>query len=293
MNYLNLDGEILSADRPALMADNRGYRYGDGLFETIKVIGKRICLEEYHFNRFFAGLRLLRFEVPAELTSDLLTKQVLELCEKNQCTELARIRMSVFRGNGGLYEGDDKLHYIIECKPVPIDLNQWRENGILVGIYTDARKSSDAFSHLKSANYLPYVMAAKYAQSNEWDDCLVLNQHGRIADATIANVFVVKDGTILTPPLSEGCVDGVMRRYLLESLNVDPGNYQGVKPNVKEECLTIEDILNADEIFLTNAISGIRWVRQLQDKTYGHSRTLSKGLLSEKIYNQFIKTIWK
>jgi branched-chain amino acid aminotransferase len=286
MNYLNLDGSILPSDQPVLTADNRGYRYGDGLFETMKLVKQKICLGNYHFNRFFNGLQLLGFEIPTGLTADILTDQVFELCKKNQCDELARIRMSAFRGNGGLYEGDNKLHYLIECKPLSIDSNQWNENGLLIGIYTDARKSSDAFSHLKSANYLPYVMGAKHSQANEWNDCLVLNQEGRIADATIANVFMVKDGIIFTPSLSEGCVDGVMRKYLLESLNVDPGNYQGVKPNVEEKPITIEYILNADEVFLTNAVTGIRWVKQLQDKTYGHSRT-------SRIYNQFIKTIWK
>lgn len=272
MNYLCLDGKILPADQPVLMADNRGYRYGDGLFETMRVVRGKVALEEYHFNRLFAGLKLLRFDIPSFLTAQKLQERIIHLCEKNKCNELARVRLSGFRGNGGLYEGNNTLHYLIECWP--LDGDQWNENGLSIGIYPDARKSSDAFSNLKSANFLPYIMAAKYAKENKWNDCLVLNQHGRIADATIANVFLVKNNTLFTPSLAEGCVDGVMRKYLLE------------KVNVEEKPVTIEDILNADEVFLTNAVKGIRWVKQLQDKIYSQSEAF-------KIYNQFIKAIWE
>jgi branched-chain amino acid aminotransferase len=275
MNYLCLDGKILPADQPVFMADNRGYRYGDGLFETIKVVRKKIALEEYHFQRFFAGLKLLRFDIPSFLTAQKLQERIIHLCEKNKYDGHVRVRLSGFRGNGGLYEGNNTLHYLIECWP--LDGNQWNENGLFIGIYPDARKSSDAFSNLKSANFLPYVMATRHAKENKWNDCLVLNEHGRIADATIANVFLIKNNTLVTPALTEACVDGVMRRYLLN---------ENLKLNVEEKSVTIEDILNADEVFLTNAISGIRWVKQIQDKQYGHSETL-------KIYKQFIKTIWE
>ena len=283
MNYICLDGKVLQADQPVFMADNKAFRYGDGLFETMKMTHSKIALQEFHFDRFFRGLQLLQFEVPTLVTAEKLSKEILQLCDKNNCQQKARIRVSAFRGNGGLYEGNNSLHYLIECWP--LDADQWNENGLVIGICPHARKISDAFSNLKSANFLSYAMAAKFAKDNQWNDCLVLNEHDRIADATIANVFMIKDGRIFTPPLSEACVEGVMRRYLLETLNVDPGNYQGVMPNIEERAITIEDLLSADEVFLTNAIKGIRWVKQLQDKTYTHSRTL-------KIYNQFIKTIW-
>lgn len=272
MNYLSLDGKILPAGQPVLMADNRAYRYGDGLFETLKLVNGKIVLADYHFNRFFAGLRLLQFEIPALVTAATLQQEIIHLCEKNKSSELARVRISAFRGNGGLYEGNNTLHYIIECWG--LDADQWNENGLSIGIYANARKSSDAFSNLKSANFLPYVMAAKHARENKWNDCLVLNQHGRVADATIANVFLVKNERIITPALTEACVDGVMRKYLLGKINVE------------ENEVTIEDILNADEVFLTNTIKGIRWVKQIQDKVYNFSASL-------RIYDQFIKTIWE
>src|SRR5687768_10821071 len=105
MNSICLNGNILPADRPALMADNKSYRYGDGLFETMKVTGNNISLEAFHFERFFSGLKQMGFEIPASVTKEKLKQQILLLCEKNNCYVLARVRLSVFRGNGGIYEG--------------------------------------------------------------------------------------------------------------------------------------------------------------------------------------------
>jgi branched-chain amino acid aminotransferase len=240
----------------------------------MKVTGNNISLEAFHFERFFSGLKQMGFEIPASVTKEKLKQQILLLCEKNNCYVLARVRLSVFRGNGGIYEGNNDLQYVIECWPVDESVNQLNKNGFIIDVYPDARKSCDKFSNLKSANYLPYVMAARYAKENKLNDCLVLNMYDRIADGTIANVFLINDETIITPPLSEGCVSGVMRRYLME------------QHEVKETVLTIEDILSADELFLTNAMYGIRWVKQFRDKKYSNLKT-------SKIHNELIKLLWK
>jgi branched-chain amino acid aminotransferase len=281
MNYVCVDGKLLPADQPVLLADNRGYRYGDGLFETMKMVRQSISLEVFHFQRFFAGLQVLGFEIPTLFTPRRLEQEIHQLCKKNQCDDLARIRLSAFRGNGGIYDTTTWMQYIIECWPIPESANQWPENGLDIGLFRDARKSCDLFANLKSANFLPYVMAARYARENKWNDCLVLNQHGRIADATIANLFLIKEKAILTPSLSEGCVNGVMRRYLLEKLKAENSGL-----TIMEQPITLDDLLNADEVFLTNSLNGIKWVKQLQDKKY-------TNLLSKRIYDQYIKTIWQ
>lgn len=273
MNSICLNGKLLPADKPALMIDNKSYRYGDGLFETMKVTGKNISLETYHFERFFSGLEQMGFEIPALLTIEKLKLQILLLCEKNNCDALTRVRLSVFRGNGGLYEGNNVLQYSIECWPVNESVNQLNGNGFVIDVYPDARKTCDKFSNIKSANYLPYVMAARYAKENQLNDCLVLNTHERIADGTIANIFLIKDEKMITPALSEGCVKGVMRRWLIERYKVE------------EAVLTIDDVLSADELFLTNAMYGIRWVKQFRNKTYSNLKT-------SEIHTELVKTIW-
>ncbi len=274
MNSICINGKILPADKPVLMVDNKSYRYGDGLFETMKVINKRISLGDYHFERFFSALKQMAFEIPALVTKEKLSQHILFLCEKNNCDTLGRVRLSVFRGNGAIYEGNNDLQYAIECWPVDESINQLNENGFIIDVYPDARKSCDKFSNIKSANYLPYVMAARYAKENKLNDCLVLNMYDRIADGTIANIFLVKDKKIITPPLSEGCVSGVMRRWLMEQYEV------------KEIALTIEDVLSADELFLTNAMYGIRWVKQFHHKTYSN-------LKAAKMHDELLKTLWR
>lgn len=277
MNYIYANGQIIPADQPVFLAGNRGYRYGDGLFETMKVVRKKICLEQYHWERFFQGLQLLQFEIPPALTAADLKDQVLHLCEKNECEFSARVRLSAFRGNGGLYEDGAPFQYIIECWPVDGSLDRLNENGFAIGIYPGARKSCDPFANLKSANYLPYVMAAKYAKEHQLDDCLVLNHHGRVADATISNIFLIKDEQLFTPAAGEGCICGVMRRHLLETC-------RKASWHIREASITQKEVEGADEIFLTNALYGIRWVKYFAGKEYD-------CVLTKRIYNRFVKTI--
>lgn len=277
MNTICINGKIIPADEPVLLASNRGYRYGDGLFETMKVMNGEIILASMHFERLFAGLSLLKFEVPKLLTVQKLQNEILSLCKRNECDLLARVRLSVFRGNGGLYDEDKKLQYIIECSPLNESINKLNENGLIIDIYPEAKKNCDIFSNLKSANFLPYTMAALYAKENKLNDCLVLNTKNNIADSTITNVFIIKNELIITPALTEGCINGVMRKYLLKKLQ-DSGY------RIQESCISIFDIENADEVFLSNAINGICWVSGFRHKLYSNSQ-------SAEIYNRFIKTI--
>lgn len=277
MTYLNFNGKILTADEPVLLASNRSYRYGDGLFETMKILDSRIVLANYHFERLFSSLSILRYDIPSLFIPAKLEKEILQLCQRNRCEKLARVRFSVFRGNGGINDDDKSLQYLIECWPLNSSINQLNENGLVIDIYPDAKKSTDQFSNIKSANFLPYSMAALYAKENKLNDCLVLNTAGRIADATIANLFIIKENIIKTPSLDQGCVNGVMRRYLLESLSA-------VGYVISETSISIQDVTTADEVFLTNAISGIRWVKQFENVNYGNAKTI-------EIYTRFVKTI--
>jgi len=111
-------------------------------------------------------------------------------------------------------------------------------------------------------------MAAQYAKANKLNDCLINNVKGHIADATIANIFLVKNNLVITPSLSEACVSGVMRRYLIEKLGASP-NFE-----LREGVVTKNDLETFDEVFLTNAINGIRWVKSFRNKTYVNTQTI-------------------
>ncbi|HEX6171461.1 MAG TPA: aminotransferase class IV [Chitinophagaceae bacterium] len=272
MEFVIINGNIVEKNKAGLFLDDHSYRYGDGLFETMKIVKGDILLEHYHLERLFSGLETLRFKLPAFFTKQKIGEQVKEVCKENNFEELARVRLSVSRGRGGLYDCDDKISYLIESSPIEQNQDSFKGNGLIIDIFPDARKSIDKFSNLKSANYLPYVMAAIWAKENKLDDALLLNQHERICDATIANIFWVKDEKIFTPSLSEGCVAGVMRKKILELPTLDSGFL------TQESVLTEDVLLQADEIFLTNAVTGIRWVKECRGKTY-------KNIVSSKLLN--------
>ena len=277
-DLINYNGNLLPSSQPLLTADNRGFRYGDGLFETMLVKTGGVRLKHFHFERLISGMRLLRFAVPPHFTPDILERQILELCAINAGSAPLRARLTVFRGDGNLSGPVDPTpHYIIQTGPIPAASQGWNETGLVVDVFPDGRKSADGLSGLKSNNYLLYVLASIYARERGLDDCLVLNSEGRFADSTIANLFYTKGDTIYTPPLSEGGEAGVMRRYLLESL--PKAGYP-----VREQPTGPDDLAQADEVFLTNALKGINWVRSFRGSTYAHR-------LSAELYQRFIANL--
>lgn len=264
--FYNYNGKIYEEGDFFISPDNRGFRYGDGLFETMVVKNSKLRLRTFHFERLFSGMNLMKFEIPKLFTAKYLENELLSLCRKNKLTN-ARVRLAVFRGDGGLYDAQTmQPNFVIQAWPLPEHVFQLNENGLVIDVFPEARKQQDIFANIKSANYLPYIMGALYAKENRLNDCLILNADGNIADATIANVFLIKDNSIITPALSEGCVAGVMRRYIIENASV-------VGYEVTEKIVKIEDIEQVDEVFLTNATYGIRWVKQFRNKVYGNPQS--------------------
>ncbi|SEW29783.1 aminotransferase class IV [Chitinophaga arvensicola] len=263
VGFLCYNGKYIPAADPIFTADNRSFRYGDGFFETLKVYQGKVLLADLHFERLLASLHLLHFDIPAHFTRDFFVKQILELCNKNNVAQMARVRVAVFRSDGGLYDPINNLpNYLIQCWELSRTVLELNQNGLVTDVFPDVKKSCDKLSSLKSNNCLPYVMAAMYAKQHRLNEAILLNPYGRVADSTIANVFIVRDKILYTPPLSEGGVCGVMRKYLLRT---------ELPFKVEEKPLSIEDLENADEIFLTNAIYGIRWVGLFRDSSYGNA----------------------
>jgi branched-chain amino acid aminotransferase len=278
MLSINFNGKIIAADALFIHADNRSFRYGEGLFETLRLHSGKMPLWNYHWQRLSTSLPQLYFDVPKHFSANQLQSEVMELATKNKCSH-ARVRITFFKGEGGLWEQPtSSFNYIIQCWPLEESEFRMNENGLDMGVFEAGKKSCDAFSHLKSNNYLLYALAAQYAKRQKWNEAIVLNQYDRICDATIANVFFITDGVLHTPQLSEGCVAGVMRSYLLEQL-------KSTDIKVHEGSYTIADLLKADEIFLTNAFYGIRGVKQLEQQRY-------KGEQSAKLFQQFVKPLF-
>ena len=276
--YLNQNGRLIKESNAIISPNNRSFRYGDGCFETMKLMDNTILLANYHFERLFASLQLLQFDVPNYLTADYLQHQILEVAKKNYHNKLARVRLTVYRGDGGLYDPENHFpNYLIQTWDLNSANNLLNENGLVVDVFTDAIKVCDTYSHVKSNNYLCYAMAALWAKKHHLNDAILLNPYNRLADATIANIFIVTKGIIKTPSVSEGCVNGVMRRYLLTQMRVE-------NIPVEETKISVEELLQANEIFLTNGIYGIRWIKQINNINYTNTA-------SSLLYKQFIKPL--
>ncbi len=278
MLHFNYNGKWYKENTPVIGVDNRGLRYGDGLFETMKYANGKLVLADEHFARLWKGMALLQFEVPKHFTPQKLEEEILQLLNKNGHEKNARVRLTILRGDGGLYDAVNHFpNYSIQSWPLPEDNGKWNSNGLVIGIYEDAKKSCDRFCNIKHNNYLPYVMGALYAKQQKWNDAVILNTEGNICDTTIANLFFIKEEIIYTPALSEGCVAGILRKVLINTLKQE--GYTVIEKNITEE-----ELLAADEVFLTNSIYNIRWVQRIGDKRFTNSFT-------QKIYQAVLPTI--
>ncbi|HUX84737.1 MAG TPA: aminotransferase class IV [Chitinophagaceae bacterium] len=262
MGYLIQNGKTINASKPILSADNRSFRYGDGCFETIRVYNGKLLMRDLHFERLFSTMRVLKFSVPQSLSAEYLEGCIQDLCKKNGAFALGRVRLTIYRSDGLIHESTNPSpNFVIQAWPLSKEVVKLNDHGLTVDFFPGARKSCDELSNLKSNNYLPYVMAAIHAREKKLNDCFVLNTHERVADSTVANVFLIRNNQISTPSLTEGCVAGVTRKYLLQLLHLN-----GIK--VTEKHVTQLDCLHADEIFLSNALSGVKWVASCGIKKY-------------------------
>ena len=261
MNYSNLNGRITKTEEALIPADNGAFRYGYGLIETLLVKDGYIELGQYHWERLFNGLQQLYFKLPVLYNPEYFENEVLKTVRKNKLEKLCRVRLQLFAAGGGLYSSEvNRPGYIIECFPLETDVVKLNANGLSVGMSNGLNKSIDSLSNMKTCNALIYAIAAKQARENKWNDALILNQHGNIIESTIANIFWIKNGNLFTPPLSEGCIAGITRRYITEQITVT------------EQKLTWEELLSANEVFLTNSIRRIKWIGYIANKPFSNEQ---------------------
>ena len=275
--YLLYNNKHYSLDEPVFKASNRSFRYGDGIFETIRLIRGRIHLFDYHIDRLFNGVDFLKIELPSNWTKEFFRRKIRELLEKNGEKRNGKIRLSIFRADGGYYTPkSSKGNYLIEFEEYNSDYFILNKKGLKVEVFSEMEKACNLYSNFKTSNAMIYVLASIYKKEEGLDDCLIVNSQNRIAEGISSNIFIVKDGSIITPPLSEGCVAGVMRSHVLDIMQQNEIEYQ-VSP------ISLEDLFQAQEIFLTDSVKGIRWVGSYKVKRYdlGVAQELSDYLNKE------------
>ncbi|MBX6379744.1 MAG: aminotransferase class IV [Thermoflavifilum aggregans] len=261
MPKLLLDGNIFSTDSCLFTSRNRAFRYGDGFFETIKCVKGKILWWKYHELRIQKSLQMLQMPALSSAKYASLKNDVLRLCEINHCRDVARVRISFFRDDGGKYTPEsNQLHVLIEAEPLVSDISF--ATGIIGGI-ARVEKPLSSLSSLKSLQCLPYILAGMEARQQGWHQAILQNTAGRIAETHIANIFCVHHQQIFTPPLAEGCIDGIIRKALLCAALPWP---------IHEQPIDLEQLWNADEVFCTNTIQGIQYFQKINDHIYGPPR---------------------
>jgi branched-chain amino acid aminotransferase len=260
--YVNNNGTILPNDAPTIHPGNRGHLYGDGVFESIRIMSGNPMNVENHIKRMLDGARVIKMRTPAYYTPDFFLDKINELIQKSEIQEGGRCRLSLDRVSGGAYlpESNESTYYI---EVYPYDVNHFELNakGLEVDIYQDIKLQKNFLSNYKTKAGLTYVMAALSAKEKGLDDVFLSNDRGNILETSSCNVFVVSNGVLYTPGLDEGCLAGTMRMQVI-NLAIT----HGIK--VYECAILPQNLLAADEIFITNAIRGINWIGGYRTKRF-------------------------
>ncbi|MFN8114523.1 MAG: aminotransferase class IV [Bacteroidia bacterium] len=267
-SYCIYNGHLISLYEPAISFSNRAFRYGDSVFESIRYTNGKIMFLADHVKRIKLSMTTLRMNVPAEFTTGNIEQLIFHLLEQNNIKQDARIRLTVFRNEGGFYTPEtNDISFLIESEVLENTGYQLNQKGLWVDVYAEIKKQVNKISNIKTGSALLYVMAGITKTSLRLDDCLLVNDNGNIIESISSNIFVVKNGTLYTAPISDGCVDGVMRKQILTIAAQH-------KILTFEQPLTVHTLTNGDEVFLTNAIKGIQWVGQFKNKFYTNQKAV-------------------
>ncbi|MDO6490895.1 MULTISPECIES: aminotransferase class IV [unclassified Cellulophaga] len=272
---INFNGELVENNTLFLNEENRGLRYGDSLFESIRVVNGKIYFWEDHYLRLMASMRILRMEIPMNFTMEYLEEQILETINADNLQNNAvRIRLTVFRNNGGLYlPTTNNVSFIIETKVLENAFYIHSDEAYEVELFKDHYVNSGLLSTLKSNNKIINVLGSIYAKENGYSNCLLLNNQKQVVEALNGNLFLVKGHTIKTPPLKDGCLNGITRKKLIASLE-KLENY-----SLEEASISPFELQKADELFVTNVITGIQSITKYRKKEF--TNTVAKDLLGK------------
>jgi branched-chain amino acid aminotransferase len=270
--FINFNGNLIPQDTQILTVNNRAFKYGDGLFESMRMIKGELKFAELHSNRLQKGMKTLKIDGYPEMDTYFLKEKAEELARRNKIKN-GRLRLTVFRDADGFYTPfENKMAWCLELKPN--DENQYKLNpkGLIVDLYTELTKPINFLSNIKTCNSLIYVMAGIYKSQNKLDEVILLNQNGFLCEASSSNIFVYYQKQLYTPALSEACVEGVMRQIVIDlarKMSI-PITEAQINPNI---------LFEADEVFITNASRGIQSVMGFGIKRYFNE--LSKMLNME------------
>jgi branched-chain amino acid aminotransferase len=260
MNFALLNNQLTEEKDLRLTNKNRGFLYGDGFFETIKIFNKKPFNFENHFDRIIYSADLLDIKFTLSVLD--LNKSILILIEKNNIKS-GSVRISVYRNSKGKYFPEENASSILINSRNDINDVFVERSFINIGFYKENLKSPSPLSNLKSLNSLLYVMASKYAKEYNFDDVILFNTNNNIIETTNSNLFILNYNKVITPPLKDGCVDGSMRKLLISIIKN--------KYEFEEESISENDLDTCSEVILSNSTYGVRGVKKINEKTYNNS----------------------
>lgn len=259
---INYQGDIIELNALPVQDMKRATMYGDAVFETIRMRDNKLLFVEDHYFRLMASMRILRMPIPMEFTPEFFVDEANRLAEEVAVTD-GRLRLQVVRKSEGKYTPDDNNECVwwMELEELSSQDYTWTSKGLKVDLFKDHYIQPGLLSTLKSSNALPYVLAGIFAKENGFDAMLLVNDNKMLVEANAANVFVLKDNILKTAPLEDGPLRGVFRKNLI-------GWAKEIGLEMKEESINPFELQKADEIWLTNTISGVQWVEKYRKRTY-------------------------
>jgi branched-chain amino acid aminotransferase len=264
---LNYNGNLVAFDDVKITPNNRAFKYGDSVFETIKVVHGKLVFWEEHYFRLMASMRMLRMKIPMNFTLEFLEEQLLKTVSVNENNKNTRARLSVTRKDGGFYTPNtNEIDFLIESQEIEYSTKA----SYKVDLFKDFYVYSGHLSTVKTNNKLIHTLASIYAKENDLDNCFLLNERKGVVEATNASLFLVKGTVIKTPPLTEGCLKGIAREKVI-SVITSSNDY-----TIEETIISPFEIQKADEVFITNSVMGIQPITNYRKKEF--SSTISKKL---------------
>ena len=272
---VNYNGEILAEDKSIFTHSNRAFKYGDALFETVRYVNGTLFFWEDHYFRLMASMRILRMEIPMDFTLEFLEEEIKNTIKSNGLENGAvRARLTVFRNEGGFYTpANNEVSYVIETSPMESPFFILNEGKYEVELFKDFYVNKDMLSNLKSTNKILNVVAGVYAEENGYANCLLVNTDKKVVEAINGNLFLVKGNEVKTPPLSDGCLDGIIRKNLMKII---AGSEE---LDLVEESISPFELQKADELFITNSIVGIQPISKYRKKEF--DTKVSKSLVGK------------
>lgn len=262
---VNFNGELIADEDIKLNIDNRGLKFGDSLFDTVKVKNKKVIFAEDHYFRLMASMRMLRMEISMAFTLEFFNEEILKTVNANNLAD-ARIRLTVYRQDGGLYRPkSNSIDFFVEAEPYEYRTKETYR----ADLFKDYYQYSGILSTLKTNNKIINTLAAIYARENGLDTCFLLNERKNLVEAVHSNLFLIRENTVYTPAISEGCLKGIARKKVMGILE------KSGELSLEESAISPFDLLKADEVFITNSIIGVQPVTHYRKKTYPTERAMA------------------